>query len=120
MSPLRKVVSFCFRLLVRVLFQIDIADTQTGIKVFDGSLIRTISPYCRESGFNLDLELFVLANEFGCSNYKSHPIKLRRTGGTTVGISTLLNMFASILKLFIRVNLSHDYTTDRAKLEGTK
>jgi dolichol-phosphate mannosyltransferase len=120
MSPLRKVVSFCFRLLVRVLFQIDIADTQTGIKVFDGSLIRTISPYCRESGFNLDLELFVLANEFGCSNYKSHPIKLRRTGGTTVGISTLLNMFASILKLFIRVNLSLDYTTDRAQLEGTK
>lgn len=120
MSPLRRIVSFCFRMFVRGLFHIDISDTQTGIKVFDGSLVRAITPYCRESGFNLDLELFVLAKEFGGSSYESHPVRLRRVGGTTVGISTLVSMLMSIMKLFIRVNLSLDYTADLANLEGTK
>lgn len=118
MSSLRRVVSFGFRLIVRILFHIDISDTQTGIKAFNGDLIRRITPYCRESGFNLDLELFVLAKEFGHERYLSYPINLRRTGGTTVGLSTLANMLLSIAQLFVRVNLSLNYTTDRAKYEG--
>ena len=61
MSSVRRLYSRVFRWLVRRMFQLDISDTQTGIKLYSAALVHTVLPVVEERGFALDLELFVAA-----------------------------------------------------------
>jgi glycosyltransferase involved in cell wall biosynthesis len=110
MSPSRKLVSWVFRTLVRSLFRIDVRDTQSGVKAFRGEFVQSVLPLLRESGFNLDLEMFVLAKELGFARFAEHPILLHRSGETTVRPSTLVHMFISTMSMFWRVHLALDYS----------
>jgi glycosyltransferase involved in cell wall biosynthesis len=55
----RRLQSFFFRLLVRMLFSIQISDTQTGVKVFRREILETTLPFVKTKGFAHDLELLV-------------------------------------------------------------
>ena len=109
MSWARSVVSWIFRSMARLLFRIDVHDTQSGVKAFRGDFVRSVQPLLRESGFNLDLEMFVLANELGYTRFAEHPIVLNRTGDSTIRLGTLFSMFWSTLSMFWRVRLALDY-----------
>lgn len=109
MSSLRKLVSFTFRTLVRILFRFDVADTQTGIKAFNGQFIRSSLQLTSEEGFNLDLELFVVAQTLGYNRFGETAIVLNRRGGSSVHLGTLLAMFFSTLRMYQRFNLTLDY-----------
>ena len=110
MSAPRIAVSTAFRLLVRVLFRIDVRDTQSGIKAFNGEFLRGALPLLRESGFNLDLELFVLGSQMGYTRFAEHPILLDRKGESTVRFSTLFSMFWSTISMYWRVHLALEYS----------
>ena len=60
-SLVRRIYSRGYQFLIRHLFQLDIADTQTGIKVYSREVLQATVPVLRERGFALDLELFVAA-----------------------------------------------------------
>jgi glycosyltransferase involved in cell wall biosynthesis len=109
MSRLRRMISSGFRLLVKLLFRFDVSDTQTGVKVFSGSLIREALPLASENGFNIDLELFVVAHALGYQRFGSHPIILHRKGESSVGLTTVFQMLFSTLRLFRRRTLTLDY-----------
>ena len=55
----RRLQSFFFRLLVRMMFSIQISDTQTGVKVFRREILQTTLPFVKTKGFAHDLELMV-------------------------------------------------------------
>ncbi len=109
MSRFRRMISSGFRLLVKLLFRFDVSDTQTGVKVFSGSLIREALPLASENGFNIDLELFVVAHALGYQRFGSHPIILHRKGESSVGLTTVFQMLFSTLRLFRRRTLTLDY-----------
>lgn len=55
----RRLQSLFFRLLVRMLFSIQISDTQTGVKVFRREILEVTLPFVKTKGFAYDLELMV-------------------------------------------------------------
>ncbi len=109
MTRLRKLISSGFRFFVKLLFRFDVSDTQTGIKAFSGELIAETLPLVSENGFNIDLELFVVAHALGYTRFGEHPIVLHRKGDSTVGLSAVFQMLISTLRLFRRRTLTLDY-----------
>ena len=110
MTVARLAVSSVFRILVRILFRIDVRDTQSGVKAYNGEFLRGTLPLLRESGFNLDLELFVLGSQLGYTRFAEHPISLERKGESSVRVSTLFSMFWSTISMYWRVHLALDYS----------
>ena len=113
-SALRHIYSTTYRLLMRVLFQLDIRDTQTGIKLFRRDVIKTVLPTLRENAFALDLELFIAARAAGFTNYVEVPVVLRRQSGSTISLRGIGSMFGHTLRLFWRAKITLAYTRSAA------
>jgi len=113
-SALRHIYSTTYRLLMRVLFQLDIRDTQTGIKLFRRDVIETVLPTLRENAFALDLELFIAARAAGFTNYVEVPVVLRRQSGSTISLRGIGSMFGHTLRLFWRAKITLAYTRSAA------
>ena len=60
---IRKVFSLCYYVMLKILFGLKCHDTQTGIKLYRGSLIREIVPLRRIDGYAFDIELLALASK---------------------------------------------------------
>ena len=58
---MRKVVSFGYFVMLKVLFGLKCHDTQTGLKLYKGSLIREIAPLRQIDGYAFDIELLALS-----------------------------------------------------------
>lgn len=91
----RRLQSSVFRLAVRTLFSLDVADSQTGLKVFRADLVKECLPKVESSGFAFDLELLVLANDAG---YKvaEGPVELDYQFSTTTGVSAVMQMLRDL------------------------
>ena len=59
----RKVFSICYYIMLKVLFGLKCHDTQTGLKLYRGTLIREIAPLRRIDGYAFDIELLALASK---------------------------------------------------------
>ena len=98
-----------FALIIRLLFQLDITDTQTGIKLYSRDVISKTLPFLEETGFALDLELFVAARSSGFQHFVEVPVDLRRTGGSTVSVRTVWQMLLHTARIFWRSQVTLQY-----------
>jgi glycosyltransferase involved in cell wall biosynthesis len=94
----RRFQSQVFRRLVRGLFSLDVADTQTGLKVFRREVLERCLPLVHSSGFLFDLELLVLANDAGYAVTEG-PVDLDYQFSTTTGSRAVLHMLQDLLRL---------------------
>ena len=76
----RKVFSLCYYIMLKVLFGLKCHDTQTGIKLYRGDLIRKLAPLRKVDGFAFDIELLALANKCGAKLLEM-PVELNFTRG---------------------------------------
>lgn len=74
----RRILSFGYYLLLKLLFQLKIKDTQTGLKLFNGDMIRNIMKNIDIDGFAFDIEVLALINRFGYKMIDA-PIELNFT-----------------------------------------
>jgi glycosyltransferase involved in cell wall biosynthesis len=72
----RKVLSAIFQRLVRGLFQVDVTDTQVGIKLFRRAVIDAILPHLQIDRYGFDLELLSLAKLHGFGYVLEAPIQI--------------------------------------------
>lgn len=72
----RRFLSFLFQCFVRVLFKINVTDTQVGIKMFRGDVIRSVLPYMMINSYGFDLEILGLAARLGHRNILEAPVRL--------------------------------------------
>lgn len=72
----RKILSFGYFIILKLLFNLNIKDTQTGIKLFKGSVIKPICHSLTTTGFAFDIEILATAAKKG---YKiiEMPIELK-------------------------------------------
>jgi len=101
-------------MLIRVLFQLDIPDTQTGIKVFSRPLLKAVLPVLSEDGFALDLEMFVAARAAGFTNFVEVPVQLVRSGTSTISTRSILVMLGHTLRIFWRAKVTLHYLRSSA------
>ncbi|MBR6485002.1 MAG: glycosyltransferase [Clostridiales bacterium] len=62
---MRRFVSWGYYVILKVLFDMKTKDTQTGIKLYKGSLIKEIVPKLKVNGYAFDIEILALANSKG-------------------------------------------------------
>ena len=61
----RRLVSRCYYVILKILFRLNVKDTQTGIKVFRAEVIRRIIGLIRTGGYAYDIEILAVAARFG-------------------------------------------------------
>lgn len=96
-STQRKILSFGYYYLVKLLFGIKVTDTQAGIKIFKKNVLKKILPLLVEKKFAGDLEMLVAAKANGFGRIFEAPIKLN------YGLSGLTTAatFTSIYFIFV-------------------
>ena len=82
--PARKLFSFCYFVMLKVLFGLKCHDTQTGLKLYKGSLIREIAPLRRIDGYAFDIELLALASRKK-AKLTEMPVELNYTRNQSFG-----------------------------------
>lgn len=108
-SGLRRVYSKGYQLLIRLLFQLDVRDTQTGIKLIHRRTLDAVLPSLTEEGFALDLELFVAARANGFTSFVEVPVVLRREAGSTISVQAVRRMVTDTFRLFWRAKVTLQY-----------
>ena len=63
--PLRKFVSLGYYIGLKILFGMNIKDTQTGVKLYKASLIKRVAPLLKVKGYAFDIEVLALCAHEG-------------------------------------------------------
>ncbi|OGK16406.1 hypothetical protein A2774_03040 [Candidatus Roizmanbacteria bacterium RIFCSPHIGHO2_01_FULL_39_12c] len=104
----RKILSFGYFFLVKLLFGIKIRDTQAGIKIFRKEVLLKVLPRLIEKRFAGDLEFLVVANDLGYTRIFEAPIKMDYSLGALTSAATLssiLGILVDTLAIFYRRNI---------------
>ena len=112
-SLLRRVLSFGYYSIVKLLFGIKVHDTQAGIKIFRKKVLEKILPRLVEKQFAGDLEMLVVADSMGFKRIYEAPIKLDYTLGKMTSAATMrsiLGILVDTLAIFYRKNILKYYS----------
>jgi glycosyltransferase involved in cell wall biosynthesis len=108
--PLRRLLSWGFHLLVRLLVQVNVRDTQVGAKVFRRELLEVAVPLLLIKQYAFDLELLAVGVEFGFDRIEEMPVRLDyRFAGTGINTQAVRRMFVDTLAIAYRIHLCHWY-----------
>jgi dolichol-phosphate mannosyltransferase len=114
----RRLYSAGFQLLVRVLFRVNVRDTQVGAKVFRREALETVAPLLLIKRYAFDLEVLAVAAEFGFDRVREIPITLEyRFSGTGINVEAIKRMFVDTLAIAYRIHLRHWYVRRFASLQ---
>ena len=98
----RSAMSALFRTMVRLLFRLDVRDTQTGLKLYRGATIDEVAPLLREDGFAIDVEILVAARHAGPLSIIEAPVRIVAGATTTVSWRRALATAAGLARIFWR------------------
>lgn len=115
----RRILSYGYYMLVKILFGVRIHDTQAGIKIIKRDVVQKILPRMVEKKFAGDLELIVIADALGFKKIYEAPIKLDYTLGDLTSAATvksILHILTDTLAIFYRKNILHYYNKTRTRL----
>jgi len=74
--PLRRFLSWGYQLLVRIFLDVNVKDTQVGLKLFKKEVLRDCIPRVLVKKYAFDLELLTVANHLGYKKILEAPINL--------------------------------------------
>ncbi len=112
----RKLISFFYQMLVKVLFGLNVRDTQVGIKFFRREVLEKVLPRLVVKTFAFDVEFLTVANYLGFRRIYEAPVELTMKFGD--GISTIASkgfirisiaMLIDTLAVFYRLKILHYY-----------
>ncbi|MDQ5951328.1 MAG: dolichyl-phosphate beta-glucosyltransferase [Patescibacteria group bacterium] len=113
----RKFFSLGYYFLVKLLFGINVKDTQAGIKIFRRKVLEKILPRLLEKRFAGDLEMLVVARTLGFNRIFEAPIKLNYAFSTFTSAATwhsiyfiLVDTLAIYYRAFITKYYSQPHT----------
>lgn len=104
----RKFMSSIYQKLNSILFDLNVKDTQVGIKGFDSKVLKKILPKLAIKRYVFDLELLVVANKEGYK-IKEVPVEIEYKFGSTINIKSVLNMLWETAAIFYRLKILKHY-----------
>lgn len=110
----RRLYSWIYQLLIRLLFNLKIRDTQVGLKVIRRKVLRAVLPRVVVKQYAFDLEMLVVANHLGFHQITEAPVDLRfNFRGTGIKSSSIFNMLRDTAAIFYRLRILRYY--DKAR-----
>jgi glycosyltransferase involved in cell wall biosynthesis len=113
---LRRLQSRCYQALVRLLFDLDVRDTQTGLKLFRRQVLVDALPLLAVKRFAFDLELLVVAHHLGYQRLVEAPIELTFQFQSTIRPQTVFQILWDTAAIFYRLRVLSYYDRRRAEL----
>jgi len=111
--PIRRVLSWGYRSLIRFLFGLRIRDTQVGLKLFKRKVALKVFPRLLVDRFAFDVESLAVAYSLGFTKIYEAPIKLTFKRGSTISSSNfwsvILDMLWDTLTIYYRLKIKKSY-----------
>ncbi len=112
----RRFQSAVYQLFVRVLFKLDVRDTQTGLKLFRREVLEQAVPLLAIKRFAFDLELLVVARFLGFRKVCEAPIRLDYQFESTVNLASAGRVVWDTAAIFYRLRIRRYYQMRRQQL----
>lgn len=116
----RRAQSLAYQMLVRLLFTLNVKDTQTGLKLFRREVLEQTVPLLVVKRFAFDLELLAVAHHLGFTKIEEAPINLTYRFESTTNPASVYRVLYDTLAIFYRLRILRYYDRQRARLEGGK
>jgi glycosyltransferase involved in cell wall biosynthesis len=102
----RKLLSKMYSFLVRLVVGIKVKDTQSGLKIGNGDVLRRIFEVMLVKGYAFDVELLALATRF---NLKIGELPINITLNSSFKIREIVKMFIDTLGISYRLRITRSY-----------
>ncbi len=106
---IRRFQSWVYQMLIRILFDLKLSDTQTGLKLFRREVLESVLPYMMVNRWAYDLELFVIARQRGFKKFIEAPVMVDYQFSTTTGLRAVLQVLRDTFRIFWRLRVRHTY-----------
>jgi glycosyltransferase involved in cell wall biosynthesis len=115
--PARRFQSLLYQWLIRVLFDVKVRDTQTGLKLFRRHVLEDVVPLLAIKRFAFDLELLVVARRLGYRKVMEAPVDLNYKFESTVDPKAARRILWDTAAIFYRLRILRYYAKQRAVVE---
>ncbi|EKD87478.1 MAG: glycosyl transferase family protein [uncultured bacterium] len=110
----RKILSWGYQQLVRVLFGLNIRDSQVGLKLFRRNVLEDVLPRLLVKRFAFDIEILAVAHSLGYTRIYEGPVELDFSGASSITSTKLWkevwSMLWDTMAIFYRLKILHYYT----------
>lgn len=114
----RRVASWFFQQFVRVLFHLDVRDTQVGLKVFRREVAEQVFPLLLVKRYAFDIEMLAVGRELGFTKVRELPVRLDyRFTGSGVRPGAVVIAVLDTLAVFYRLRIARTYQRKRELAE---
>ena len=108
---IRRIISFGYFCMLKVLFNLNVKDTQTGIKMFKAKALKSVIEKIKTRGFAYDIEILVALNS---RKYRimEMPVKLdftRESGMGRIKLFDIISVFKDTWAIFFRAKIQKYY-----------
>ena len=106
--------------MIRLLFSLNVRDTQTGLKLFRRDVLLDVVPLLAVKGFAFDLELLVVSTKLGHTKIIEAPIDLAYQFESTVDLHAVWRILWDTAAIFYRLRILKYYDRRAADLAGSQ
>lgn len=107
---LRHILSVGYHLGVKILFDLPLTDTQSGIKIFRRQVVQKILPRLLVKRYAMDIEMLAVAKYLGFARIYEAPIEVRFDKSTSaINWKTIFRMAWDTAAVFYRLKILHYY-----------
>lgn len=109
----RKILSWGYQFLIRLLFGLNVRDTQVGMKVFKREVLEDVFPRLLVKKFAFDIEILAVANYLGYRRIFEAPVELNFSGVSSITSTNFWKIILSMLwdtaAVFYRLKIRRYY-----------
>ncbi len=106
---LRRIYSMTYQALLRLLFDLEVRDTQVGIKLFRREVLMAVLPRIVVKRYAFDLELLVVARHLGFTHVVEAPVRIGQRFGSTINRRAIMSILWETAAIFYRKNVLRYY-----------
>lgn len=110
--PVRRLYSATYQALLRVLFNLQVRDTQVGLKLFRREVLAAVLPRIVVKRYAFDLELLVVAHHLGFTRVVEAPVRIGVRFSSTINRQAIMSILVETAAIFYRKSVLRYY--DRA------
>ncbi len=107
----RKILSWGYHTLTRILFGLKITDCQRGIKIFRREVLADTLDRLLVKAYAFDIEMLAVAKRLGYTNIHDGPVEMDATkmAYSNIKSSTIINMLRETLAVYYRLRILKYY-----------
>jgi len=116
--PLRRLLSWTYHKVTRVLFRVKVRDTQTGFKLIRRNVLAAVLPRIFEKRYAFDLEFLVVARSLGYTRVLEAPVRIQYRFASQVNVGASFGILRDTLAIFYRHYILNSYRAADAADRG--